>query len=609
MLPWIFERLVPGTAEGPLLSIRSATGHGWGEHGPKAQRLLDRQKIHEAAIKRYAASLSALIAVFIIVHWIRFAAARLRLTKRAHTLIPFALVSRVVRRSFMRGLPGLTSVGHAMLIVVYVTFNVAFTVYGVEDYSQPTTWSSRLGWMATGNMVLVVFLALKNTPLALLTPYSYEQLNRLHQIAGYTTVVQSTAHGVIYVVYFAHAGRWEILHEDIVIVAYVLLAALLFSVMAGLILKRLNYESFYIVHVLCFIVIVIALGLHRPKIDPDKVLIATLLVAALWVSDRLIRFGRLAYNAVNNSATVYSLPGGGTRIVFKKPLPRARPGKHCYVWLPQIRAFETHPFTIVSDDPLELVINTYSGFTRDLHEFAASRPGAMLKASLEGPYGTTPDTMSYDKVVLVAGGAGATFTFGLAADMLRRMDETSTQRIEFIWAVRRHDNLSWFTQHLNNIRTHVHASKVALKVHLTRMPAPSLTDRGSNPQSADGTGKAGCSLPTSPISPFEKETGSPLSPSIPSPVFLREDPEKDANISDSEKSLATSSSIELPLIYGRPDTEGLIRAAVQSAAKDQRVLIAVCGPNGLIEKVRNTAASCIHVGGPAVELHCEQFGW
>ncbi|RYP43691.1 hypothetical protein DL768_009773 [Monosporascus sp. mg162] len=604
----MFESLVPRTAGGPLLSTRSATGHGWGEHGPKPQWLLDRQKIHEAAIKRYAASLSALIAVFIIAHWIRFAAARLRLTKRTHALMPFALVSRVVRRSFMRGLPGLTSAGHAMLVVVYVTLNIAFTVYGIEDYSQPTTWSSRLGWMATGNMVLVVFLALKNTPLALLTPYSYEQLNGLHQTAGYTTVIQSIAHGVIYVVYFAHAGRWETIHEDIVIVAYVLLAALFFSATAGLILKRLNYESFYIIHVLCFIVIVVTLGLHRPKIDPDKVLIATLLMAALWVSDRLIRFSRLVYNAVNNSATVYPLPDGGTRIVFKKLLSRARPGKHCYVWLPQIRAFETHPFTIVSDNPLELIINTHSGFTRDLHKFAVAKPGATLKASLEGPYGTIPDPMDYDKVVLVAGGTGATFTFGLVADMLRRMDETSAQRIEFIWA-HSLDNLSWFTQHLNNIRTHVHASKVALKVHLTSKPAPSSTDRDSNPQSGGGSGKAGYYLPTSPTSPFEKETGYPLSPSIPLPVILREDPEKDANVSGSEKSLATSSSTELPLIYGRPDTEGLIRAAVQSAAKDQRVLIAVCGPNGLIEKVRNTAASCIRVDGPAVELHCEQFSW
>ena len=88
------------------------------------------------------------------------------------------------------------------------------------------------------------------------------------------------------------------------------------------------------------------------------------------------------------------------------------------------------------------VINTYSGFTKDLHAFSNAKPGAILKASLEGPYGTNPDPISYDKVVLVAGGAGATFTFGLAADMLRRMNEDSKQTIEFIWAVKRHGKIS-----------------------------------------------------------------------------------------------------------------------------------------------------------------------
>ncbi len=235
----------------------------------------------------------------------------------------------------------------------------------VSDGEYYTTRSSHynfpnliLNRLAAGNMALVVFLALKNTPLAFLTAYSYERLNGLHQIAGYTAFLEAFMHGVMYVTYFAKQGRWDELHLDIVIVAYPLLAALVITALAGLILRHLNYETFYIVHVLCFIVIIITLGLHRPLINPERILIVTLLMASLWVSDRLIRFSRLVYNSINNTAAVYPLSDGGTRIVFKKPLSRARPGKHCYVWLPQIRAFETHPFTIVSTDPLELVSNS-----------------------------------------------------------------------------------------------------------------------------------------------------------------------------------------------------------------------------------------------------------
>ena len=42
---------------------------------------------------------------------------------------------------------------------------------------------------ATNSRSITVFLALKNTPLAILTAYSYERLNSLHRIAGYTTLV------------------------------------------------------------------------------------------------------------------------------------------------------------------------------------------------------------------------------------------------------------------------------------------------------------------------------------------------------------------------------------------------------------------------------------
>ena len=107
----------------------------------------------------------------------------------------------------------------------------------------------------------------------------------------------------------------------------------------------------------------------------------------------------------------------------------------------------------------------------------------------------------------------------------------------------------------------------------------------------------------------EKETEVSLSVGRPKPTTLREDPEKDAIMSDSEQSTVPSTMNDIPLVYGRPDTESLIREAVYSVAKDQRVLIAACGPIGLIEVVRDTAASCIRANGPAVELHCEHFGW
>ncbi|RYC61926.1 hypothetical protein CHU98_g4269 [Xylaria longipes] len=558
-----------------------------GGSGPNQAWMAARLKVNVEILTYYAIALTALMAIFIIGHW-----------------------TRRLAWSSLRKLSGFTSVGHAILVVIFVALNAVFSFWRV-DYSKASNLAARLGWMATGNLAFVVFLALKNTPLAVLTAYSYERLNSLHQIAGYATLLYAILHGALYTYYFMSTGKTYILHEDIVTAGIVLGFAMFFTVFAGMALRRLKYELFYIIHLTLFVVIVVTLGMHRPSFDEDKTLIVTVFIAALWFSDRLIRVTRLAYNSINNEATIFPLPNGGTRLVLKKPMTRARPGKHCYVWLPHIRAFETHPFTIVATEPLELIVNTYSGFTRDLHQHANNNPGAQLKVSVEGPYGTFPDPMEYDKVVLVAGGSGATFAIGVAADMLRRMTLDSTKQIELIWATRGRDNMAWFTRHLNHIISHEYAPKIALKLHLTRVET---TEVASAPvaRSPSQISTAAVSIPTSIP---EKCLESPVLSARTSSVALRETDLEKSNTSErverieEDSSTTTTKDFGLPVLYGRPDIEASVREAIMSAPKDKRIFIAVCGPSGLVDTVRNTTASCIRVDGPSVELHCEQFGW
>ncbi|KAI1103189.1 ferric reductase NAD binding domain-containing protein [Jackrogersella minutella] len=588
----------------------SASAAAAAEHAQEAW-LAARQKVNTDILTQYAASLSALIGVFILAHWLRLTVVKLGWSRsRNPILLPFISLSRITRRIFVRNLLGFTSVGHAIVVIIYVALNCTFSFYRV-DYSVSANVASRFGWMATGNFVLVVFLALKNTPLAFLTAYSYERLNVLHRIAGYTTVLYVICHGAIYSSYFIGVGRISVLREDVVTAGIIVGFAMFFSALAGMTLRHFKYELFYIIHLVLFLVMVVALGLHRPSFKADQTLYATVILAALWFADRLIRFCRLVYNSINNEATIYALPNGGTRIVLKKPMARARPGKHCYVWLPKLRAFETHPFTIVANDPLELIVNSYSGFTRDLHEYAMDNPGASLKVSVEGPYGTLPDPMDFDKVVLVAGGSGATFTFGIASDMLRRMSENSKQKIDFIWAVKGHDNLTWFTQHLNNLRNHVHAPRIALKVHLTRLgPSSSNQDSSIERPSASDTSMTDLgpsALEKGNTSDYIAASG-PASSAATRYESDREE-KRDTRQFDIPSAATSTTNLNLPIIIGRPDTEAEIRSAVKSLTKNQRVLIASCGPDSLTSVVRQVAASCIRVDGPAVEVHCEQFGW
>lgn len=292
--------------------------------------------------------------------------------------------------------------------------------------------------MLVANFCIVVFLALKNTPLAILSAYSYERLNGLHQIAGHTTFVYLVLHASMYTNYFFTSGYLEILQEDVVKAGYVAGFAFLGLAFSGAIVRQFSYEVFLVIHVACFIIGLIAAAFHQPDLAVNGLLIMLAIIAGIWGADRLVRGARMLFYSFNNYATLEPLPNGGTRIILTKKPYAAVPGKHCFVWIPAIRKFESHPFTIAATEPMEFVVNAYDGFTRDLHKRAVANPGVKLRVSVDGPYGTFPDPMTFDKVVLIAGGSGATFTFGLATNMLERMGPEARKSIVLIWTVKKH---------------------------------------------------------------------------------------------------------------------------------------------------------------------------
>ncbi|KAL2129389.1 hypothetical protein VTI74DRAFT_7847 [Chaetomium olivicolor] len=364
-------------------------------------------------LRYFAAGLCSIFAIFVLFHWARWLCVKVeRSTKpgRVSRILgrPFVASSRLVRSLLLRVVPGFQSAGHALVVAAYVAINAAVAFNNV-DTSSLSNVSSRLGWLALSNMALVVFLALKNTPLAFLTAYSYERLNCLHQIAGYTMFVLVVLHASMYTAFFNSQGRLKTQFAETKEIAAIITGfGILGAVFSATVLKRLRYEAFYATHVCCWITIVVAIGFHQPDLG-KKTLVITLIAASMWVGDRLIRLCRILWFGVNNEATLHPLPNGGTKIVLKKAPARAKPGKHCFIWIPAVSQFQTHPFTIHGSSPVEFTVMAREGFTKQLHGFAVANPGLAVRASVDGPYGTFPDPMEFDKIVLIAGGGGATF--------------------------------------------------------------------------------------------------------------------------------------------------------------------------------------------------------
>ncbi|KAH8893919.1 hypothetical protein GQ53DRAFT_840208 [Thozetella sp. PMI_491] len=548
-----------------------------------------------ASAQGYAGLVAGLIVIIAVSYWTRRLFYRLTRSNGTQSasptwVRPILVLTRWARSILLRRVPGFVSGGQALTVGVYVAGNMILAFTNLLNYYTANNYASRFGWMITVNICVTVFLALKNTPLAFLTPYSYERINALHRAAGCLILVFTVAHTIAWLVAFAPSGSLRVFREEEQIYGALSGAAMLIMWLAWVILRRFSYELFYIAHVMFFIIAMITMALHRPDFA-GQVVIAMIVACALWAVDRLIRTARFLIYSINNTATLAPLANGGTRVVLAKTPLGAAPGKHIFLWIPGLRAFQMHPFSIVSTHPTELVINSYDGFTKALHEKAKAEPGVVLKASMEGPYGTFPDLLEYDKIVLIAGGSGASFTFGLAVNALERMTAGSRQEIIFVWAVKEQDHLEWYTEHLNTILTHENAPKVKASVHITR---GEIEKRSSWPKSNVA----------STASPSASASAEKIAPATASAK------EKDEGQSEDHIPLSrTPSSVSSVLKPGRPNVEAEVRDAIESTPRNQRILVAACGPSALMKTVRNTTASCIKVDAPSIELHLEEFGW
>jgi hypothetical protein len=61
-------------------------------------------------------------------------------------------------------------------------------------------------------------------------------------------------------------------------------------------------------------------------------------------------------------------------------------------------------------------------------------------------------------------------------------------------------------------------------------------------------------------------------------------------------------------VYGRPDFQAVISRVAGESTVDSRVLVAACGPGGLVNGVTDAVKENTKKNGPNVELHVEAFG-
>jgi hypothetical protein len=85
------------------------------------------------------------------------------------------------------------------------------------------------------------------------------------------------------------------------------------------------------------------------------------------------------------------------------------------------------------------------------------------------------------------------------------------------------------------------------------------------------------------------------------------------NLHDIEKQVAlpiySTDDVPATVQSGRPGVAAIIDEIVEKAEGNDRVVVARCGPDSMMQATRGAVAKNIKASGPSLELHIEQFGW
>lgn len=155
-------------------------------------------------------------------------------------------------------------------------------------------------------------------------------------------------------------------------------------------------------------------------------------------------------------------------------------------------------------------------------------------------------------------------------------------------------HLAGFKRELALLANH---PRVTVRVHVTK-PSPALEPPCEKPTTqtlttleeklSTRTSATTTELPTPPSTP------PALEPKLP--------------ISTHTEALATPNT-NLSIHTGRPNIPATLARAASECSASDRILVAVCGPAGLADGVREAVARSEGRGGPGFVLHAEAFGW
>lgn len=384
----------------------------------------------------------------------------------------------------------------------------------------------RTGCISLAQLPLIFLLAGKNNFVGWLTGTSYERLNWLHRWVSRCLLLTVLLHMGYWFADWApynYIGK-KVRTDDITQHGLISGAILLWIVISSVSpIRGWKYEFFVIQHLGSMAVFLAFVYMHVSS-WPMYVRIYIWIPIALVCFDRFVRGIWVLYTNLSFfhpqqrnldqmsslwacKADFTPLPHDTTRITIYNPPVSWRPGQHVFLSCHTVVPLQSHPFTIASipaDGKMEFYVRSEKGATARFFRHASTlylspSPGPRKSVAIDGPYGRMRPLRQFDRVVLFAGGTGATFTVPLLRDIVAHWKNAqgaspdsstnpqtlppgaATRHVRFIWVVRSRDQLSWFAAQLSRVAEDVAKLReagqdVAVDVSVYVTCDPSFTD-------------------------------------------------------------------------------------------------------------------------------------
>ena len=453
-------------------------------------------------------------------------------------------------------------------------------------------------------------------PIQLLIKRSHEQLNPYHRLLGRVLITLFTVHATLYLNFYIQANLLgkRIRDRDVQLGLAAIISFLTIGSTALSTVREYSYRVFYVAHIILSTAILPILYYHVAYVRVYVIQTAAVHILLTIIDRYLIDQRHIV------PADIYPVPNTSLISIVLRPgkhFSRNRilkPGHHIYI----SRAFVQEPSPIalnpmnpfsVANLPMDiapqihLVVRALSGTTGKLAAAAHFNPDGPYYVKMERPYASSnyfPDLLSYDRVLLVSGGVGATFTLAFYCALLGQISDlqqrdssaaaAQAEKLRFVWTVRDIAE-AWFG--INTIRRQCGRLPSSFSLNIT-----GNVDREKVPQVlfSDPSWSSDWEV-------MNARTNSGLPSCAPETLIVTQD----KRFGDYREREEDGEDISGALNFGRLNVEKMVDDAFTRKGVE-RVAVLVCGPRALGRDVRRCVGDWVQEG-KEVFWHEEKFGW